>query len=139
MVIKGIRSFVTGVLIGSFTYLLVLVHSGTIPVWHDVVSVLIMSGLIGCLKMVFQVDIFNSMTALLIHFVGTIILVSITGYVFHGFGSLEHVTIMFLFTNVFFIYLITLIALRLWNHLEVKRINDQIRKQRKQTNSKIIK
>lgn len=120
--------FVTGIGFGAISYLCILtfLNPGVAPTVTGVVSVFILSGLIGLLSMIFKTDI-SLLSAILIHLIGTFIIFIIMALINHWMISFSLVGLFFL------IYVIIWLILIFEQKRVVQKLNEgiKIRKQRK--------
>ena len=79
---KFLDYFFTGMGFGSICYLCVLTFAnpGVPPTAKGVVSIFILSGLIGILSMIFKTDL-PLLSAIIIHFIGSFILFLIMSFI----------------------------------------------------------
>lgn len=123
---RGIRYFIRGMGYGSITYLAIiafLTPNMTVST-TSVITVFIISGLIGELSFVFQTELPYSI-ALVIHLIGTFILYSIMMLINHW--PLDWQTIIIFLI----VYIAIWIFIRLVEEQHINRINQQLRKRRK--------
>lgn len=123
---RGIRYFIRGMGYGSITYLAIiafLTHNMTVST-TSVITVFIISGLIGELSFVFQTELPYSI-ALVIHLIGTFILYSVMMLINHW--QLDWQTIIIFLI----VYIAIWIFIRLVEEQHINRINQQLRKRRK--------
>lgn len=125
---KNIKNFVTGMGFGAIIYLLVLgfaYNNVNISVSkHSVLSVLIISGLIGELTWIFKLDI-SFLLALFIHAIATISLYILMMAMNHWYINGTTIVIFFLS------YIIIWVIEEVIRIEKVNRINLQIKKRRK--------
>lgn len=123
---RGIRYFIRGMGYGSITYLAIiafLTHNMTVST-TSVITVFIISGLIGELSFVFQTELPYSI-ALVIHLIGTFILYSVMMLINHW--PLNWQTIVIFIIGYIAIWLF----IRLLEEQHINRINKQIRNRQK--------
>ena len=123
---RGIRYFIRGMGYGSITYLAIiafLTPNMTVST-TSVITVFIISGLIGELSFLFQTELPYSI-ALVIHLIGTFILYSAIMLINHW--QLDWQTIIIFLI----VYIAIWIFIRLVEEQHINRINKQIRKRRK--------
>lgn len=123
---RGIRYFIRGMGYGSITYLAIiafLTPNMTVST-TSVITVFIISGLIGELSFLFQTELPYSI-ALVIHLIGTFILYSIMMLINHW--PLDWQTIIIFLI----VYIVIWIFIRLVEEQHINRINQQLRKRRK--------
>ncbi|MFD1419245.1 DUF3021 domain-containing protein [Companilactobacillus keshanensis] len=86
--IKIIRYFSIGVLLGSFSFLLIVLFGGSMYVESKAVaSLFVFSGLIGLVSMIFEIGRFNFPIRLGLHILITVLIVGLMMY-FAGWWSL---------------------------------------------------
>lgn len=123
---RSIRYFVRGMSYGSITYLTIIAffwQSSSISK-ANIITVFVISGLIGELSFLFQTELSFS-SALLIHLAGTFIL--FIGMMLINHWSLNRQTILIFILAYIVIWLI----IRLVEEHQIHRINQQIRNRRK--------
>lgn len=127
MIKKIMRHISIGVLIGSFIFLLMLLTQMK-PVTvtpEDIIRVFVMSALIGVLSMIFSIERLNFFVAILIHYVGVILIVgfsnNITDMLGNPFVYLIEITV---------IYVVVWIVLRISTGLNVRSINNALKRKR---------
>ncbi|MDK1728464.1 DUF3021 domain-containing protein [Dellaglioa algida] len=127
MIKKIMRHISIGVLIGSFIFLLMLLTQMK-PVTvtpEDIIRVFVMSALIGVLSMIFSIERLNFFVAILIHYVGVILIVgfsnNITDMLGNPFVYLIEITV---------IYVVVWIILRISTGLNVRSINNALQRKR---------
>lgn len=127
MIKKIMRHISIGVLIGSFIFLLMLLTQMK-PVTvtpEDIIRVFVMSALIGVLSMIFSIERLNFFVAILIHYVGVILIVgfsnNITDMLGNPFVYLIEITV---------IYVVVWIILRISTGLNVRSINNALKRKR---------
>lgn len=81
---KYLDYFVTGMGFGAISYLCILtfIYPGTAPTSKGVISVFIISGLIGILSMIFRTDLPITI-AIIIHLIGTFIAFAVMALINH--------------------------------------------------------
>lgn len=123
---KILDYFVTGIVFGAITYLLILgmlsdsVGDVDVPL-KSVLIVFICSGLIGELSFLFQTDL-SYLLALGLHLVGTFILFSIMMILNHWIINWQTLMIFILS------YIVIWIIIRLTQERDIRKINQQIKK-----------
>lgn len=128
---KVIKYFAIGVLLGSFSFLAILLFSGGMMVQPQaVLSLFFFSGLIGLVSMIFEVERFNFPIKLLIHILMTLIIVGLMMY----FAGWWHVLVIghlisFLIT-VFIVYVVVWIMLYLADVTDTKKMNAVIQRRK---------
>ncbi|MBL3530744.1 DUF3021 domain-containing protein [Companilactobacillus zhachilii] len=128
---KVIKYFAIGVLLGSFSFLAILLFSGGMLVQPQaVLSLFFFSGLIGLVSMIFETERFNFPIKLLIHILMTLIIVGLMMYFGGWWHALvtEHI-ISFLIT-VFIIYIVVWVMLYLADVTNTKKMNAVIQKRK---------
>ncbi|WEV36500.1 DUF3021 family protein [Lactobacillus sp. ESL0677] len=116
---------IIGIGFGSFSYLVFLLFKWqtTLPTAQNIISIWLMSFLIGALTEIF--DFYGmSILTLLVHFCSTVILVlAMTAY--NGWlATLSHSPLAW--TSVIGLYLFIWLTLFTYQHLSVKRINQKL-------------
>lgn len=123
---RSIRYFVRGMGYGSITYLAVIAffwQSSSISK-TNIITVFVISGLIGELSFLFQTELSFS-SALLIHLAGTFIL-------FMGMMLINHWSLNWQTTLIFILaYIVIWLIIRLVEERQIYRINQQIKNRRK--------
>ena len=123
---RGIRYFIRGMGYGSITYLAIiafLTHNMTVST-TSVITVFIISGLIGELSFVFQTELTYSI-ALVIHLIGTFILYSVMMLINHWPLNWQTIVIFII------VYIAIWLFIRLLEEQHINRINKQIRNRQK--------
>lgn len=117
-----INYFFTGVGFGAATYLIILTFaSPSIPTGLGVISVLIISGLIGILSMIFAMDVPPAI-AFSVHIIGTFLLVLLMCWI-------NKWPINFCLVGVFvLVYIVIWLIIILSQRQTVKEINSSIKK-----------
>ncbi|WP_034543308.1 DUF3021 family protein [Companilactobacillus nodensis] len=122
------RYFLIGVLLGSFSFLLIgLFQGGITATVRGIISLFFFSGLIGIVSMIFETDWFNFPIRLLIHMVITIIIVGLMMFT-AGWQIINH-KLDFIFTVVI-MYAIVWLIMYLSDIVGTKKINEAIRKRK---------
>lgn len=127
MIKKIMRHISIGVLIGSFIFLLMLLTQMK-PVTvtpEDIIRVFVMSALIGVLSMIFSIERLNFFVAILIHYVGVILIVGLSNNITDMLGN----PFVYL-TEITVIYVIVWIILRISTGLNVRSINNALKRKR---------
>ncbi|CAM2840708.1 DUF3021 family protein [Dellaglioa algida] len=127
MIKKIMRHISIGVLIGSFIFLLMLLTQMK-PVTvtpEDIIRVFVMSALIGVLSMIFSIERLNFFVAILIHYVGVILIVGLSNNIIDMLGN----PFVYL-TEITVIYVIVWIILRISTGLNVRSINNALKRKR---------
>ena len=115
---RGIRYFIRGMGYGSITYLAIiafLTHNMTVST-TSVITVFIISGLIGELSFVFQTELPYSI-ALVIHLIGTFILYSVMMLINHWPLNWQTIVIFII------VYIAIWLFIRLLEEQHINRIN----------------
>lgn len=127
MIKKIMRHISIGVLIGSFIFLLMLLTQMK-PVTvtpEDIIRVFVMSALIGVLSMIFSIERLNFFVAILIHYVGVVLIVGLSNNIIDMLGNpfvyLIEITV---------IYVVVWIILRISTGLNVRSINNALKRKR---------
>lgn len=127
---KIIRHAVIGLLIGSLTFLFLILITGksvyVTPI--KVFNVLLLSLLIGILSMIFDSERFNFTLALGIHYIGVLLLVVLMN-VFNDWGGVVHTWNLILVTTM--IYIVIWLCLHWMSVINVRKINERILKNRR--------
>lgn len=129
--IKISKYFSVGVLLGSFSFLLVVLFDGSMVVESKAVaSLFFFSGLIGLVSMIFETEWFNFPIRLLIHILITGLIVLLMMYLA---GWLEHIVLahisVFLLTFIL-LYIVVWMMLYLADVTNAKKINNVIKKRK---------
>lgn len=127
MIKKIMRHISIGVLIGSFIFLLMLLTQMK-PVTvtpEDIIRVFVMSALIGVLSMIFSIERLNFFVAILIHYVGVILIVGLSNNITDMLGN----PFVYL-TEITVIYVVVWIILRISTGLNVRSINNALKRKR---------
>ncbi|MCZ2491171.1 DUF3021 domain-containing protein [Dellaglioa carnosa] len=127
MIKKIMRHISIGVLIGSFIFLLMLLTQMK-PVTvtpEDIIRVFVMSVLIGVLSMIFSIERLNFFVAILIHYVGVILIVGLSNNIIDMLGN----PFIYL-TEITVIYVVVWIILRISTGLNVRSINNALKRKR---------
>lgn len=132
MVKKIARNTITGIGFGSFAYVLVLLFKvqTTMPTTANIISILVMSAGIGWISLVFESDVLPWLAELGIHFVGTLLLVTIM-MGFNGWLLAPSFWIVFVVLYVAF-----WIIIRVQHAVQVQRINAAIVQRRQKLKGK---
>ncbi|WKF84046.1 DUF3021 domain-containing protein [Lacticaseibacillus pantheris] len=132
MVKKIARNTITGIGFGSFAYVLVLLFKvqTTMPTTANIISILVMSAGIGWISLVFESDALTWLAELGIHFVGTLLLVTIM-MGFNGWLLAPSFWIVFVVLYVAF-----WIIIRVQHAVQVQRINAAIVQRRQKLKGK---
>lgn len=119
------RMVITGIGMGSFMYLLALAagFQESMPSPKNIVSIWVMSGLIGILTLLFATDRLSFLTALLLHIVGVTLLV-LAMAIFNGWSS--WVASPAFWSELVGIYAAVWAVERVQQYLSVTRINQAL-------------
>lgn len=117
-----------GLLIGSFIFLLILLiqMKPVVVTPEDIIRVLVMSALIGLLSMIFSIERLNFFIALLIHYLGVVLIVGVSDNVTDLLGNPVSY-----FAEITGIYVITWVILHVLTALNVRSINNALKQKRK--------
>lgn len=119
---KFFNYFVTGVGFGEFSYLAILtfVNPGIAPTALGFASVLVVSGLVGILSLIFETDL-PFTVALLIHLVGTFILVLLMGVINKwALNLLTLVLFILVYASIWAVVILTQLS-------TIRKINEKIK------------
>lgn len=128
----NVNAFAFGVTIGSTLYLLVIAAGLqlTPPTAKNILSIMFMSGLIGLLSQIFDIDSLPYLTALVLHFLCTFMLVSMmmayNGWLFNEWQLPKFWFGYFL--EYLIIYGLAWGIIELMISTKVKRINQALKK-----------
>lgn len=130
MLRKLFRYLSIGLLIGSFTYLVILIFASPAFVTSsNIISVLLMSGGIGLISAIFEIE-WNMLLEIVIHFVITLGLVlAMCSYNNYWPGISQHILANFLFFLL--IYVLIWLGIYLSQLADMKRLNQQIKNRNK--------
>ncbi|MBD7894140.1 DUF3021 family protein [Limosilactobacillus sp. Sa3CUN2] len=120
---RWLRYFVTGVGYGAITYLVVttFLYVGMVPTKKEVISVFIVSGLIGLLTIIFESDL-AMLPSLVLHLFGTFLLFLLMVWI-------NHWTITWLTFIIFLVvYLIIWLICIIEQRKSINKINSQLKK-----------
>jgi len=130
-ILKIVKYFAVGILLGSFSFLLIILFGGEMMVdAKGVLSLFLFSGLIGIVSMIFEADWFNFPIRLLIHLLITIVIVGMMMY-FAGWWNqvvAGHVVSFLITTGV--VYIGVWIMLYLADVINTKKMNAVLQKRR---------
>ncbi|WP_338215153.1 DUF3021 family protein [Companilactobacillus muriivasis] len=130
-ILKVVKYFAIGVLLGSFSFLLIILLGGEMIVSpKGVLSLFFFSGLIGIVSMIFEAEWFNFPIRLLIHLLITIVIVGMMMY-FAGWWNqvvAKHV-VSFLIT-VGITYIGVWVMLYLADVINTKKMNSVLQKRK---------
>lgn len=128
---KVIKYFAVGVLLGSFSFLSILLFSGGMMVEpQGVLSLFFFSGLIGLVSMIFETERFNFQIKLLIHILMTLIIVGLMMFFAGWWHALVTEHILSFLITVFLIYIVVWVMLYLADVTNTKKMNAVIRKRK---------
>lgn len=121
-----------GIMVGTTVYLAALMfHAITIhPTTQNIASIFLMSGLIGLLSFLFQIDRLPFVLILGIHCLGTFFIVVVFNYLFH-WDFLSNYNLFPFLLDFIIIYLIIWIGLYIYWWLTAKKINMKLKERRK--------
>lgn len=131
MLKESLKSAIIGMLIGSFVFLLVVATFGqSVTITRtNILSNLVMSALIGLLSMIFDSDRLAFLPALVIHYLGVLLLVGGTAWLNGKWALLaQHVGPFIGMVTV--IYGCVWLGLQVMMVIDVRRINQGIRKRK---------
>lgn len=146
--IQVIRHFIYGLLYGSLLYVVFLLIDNTQKIQlagsatnnKDIIGFLIVSGLIGLLTIIFDLEKFSFLGALIIHFIGTAILILLLILYEYG-GSIKFMETPSFWITFWITFLVAYIfiwgVVRLNNISHVNKINLALNQRRKNKNSNI--
>lgn len=123
---KFFRYALLGVLIGSLTFLVVLLFTGPTTVTpKEIISVLLMSAGIGLVSSIFEIE-WNMLLEVVIHFILTFGLVALTsGY--NNWPSEFSINTLFSFGIFVLIYVAIWVGLYVVQLVDMKRLNQKIK------------
>lgn len=129
MIRKIFRYALIGLLIGSLTYLAILVTAGSSVVTSkNIISIWIMSIGIGLISMIFEIE-WNMLLEILIHLVVTFILVTMMT-MYNGWWSLLQTHIFANLLGFLIIYIAIWSGLYIVQLIDMKRLNAQIKRRK---------
>lgn len=123
---KILKNMIAGVRTGSAVYLLAVVLHIQKNTLSSIYSVLVVSALIGLLSQIFEIERLSFLSCLILHFIGTSILV----LSFNGWSYLE-VTSIYFWVNFVLIYLFIWACVYLDIYLKTQKINLVLKKRNK--------
>lgn len=123
---KILKNMIAGVRTGSAVYLLAVVLHIQKNTLSSIYSVLVVSALIGLLSQIFEIERLSFLSCLILHFIGTSILV----LSFNGWTYLA-VTSIYFWVNFVLIYLFIWACVYLDNYLKTQKINLVLKKRNK--------
>lgn len=119
-----INCFTNGVGYGATTFLLFVAFDGFQSVTtFNVLSVLIISGLIGVLTLVFDLDNWSYLVELLLHFLGTFSLILVMMWLNHWLNLQNWLNFCISFIGI---YLIIFFIVKMKIASDVKRVNQKL-------------
>ncbi|CAJ1201934.1 DUF3021 domain-containing protein [Companilactobacillus nantensis] len=128
---KVIKYFAVGVLLGSFSFLSVVLFSGRMLVEPKaVLALFFFSGLIGLVSMIFETDRFIFPIKLLLHIIMTLIIVGVMMYSAGWWTSIVNGHILSFMVTVVATYIAVWVMLYLADVTNTKKINAAIRKRK---------
>lgn len=124
-----INCFLNGIGYGATTFLLFIAFNNIPNVTaFNVLSVLIISGLIGVLTLVFDLDRWAYFVELLIHFFGTFSLILLMMWLNHWLVAQN---LLGFIISFLLIYLIILLTVELKISFDIKRVNNKLAERHK--------
>lgn len=123
---KILKNMIAGVRTGSAVYLLAVVLHIQKNTLSSIYSVLVVSALIGLLSQIFEIERLSFLSCLILHFIGTSILV----LSFNGWSYLA-VTSIYFWVNFVLIYLFIWACVYLDIYLKTQKINLVLKKRNK--------
>ncbi|AVK63947.1 hypothetical protein C5Z26_07420 [Lactobacillus sp. CBA3606] len=131
MLKESLKSAGIGILIGSFTFLVVIMSlSPTINITRaNILSNWVMSALIGLLSMIFDSEKMPFALALVSHYGGVLLLVGLTG-VYNGLWPIFIAHPVRYLLSVTLIYGLVWLGLQISNRIDVRRMNERLAKRR---------
>lgn len=128
---KVIKYFAIGVLLGSFSFLAILLFSGDMLVQPQaVLSLFFFSGLIGLVSMIFEKEWLNFPLRLLIHFCFTVLIVGAMAYFGGWMRHVETGQIPSFIITVGIVYVIVWVMLYFADVINTKKMNAVLRKRK---------
>lgn len=128
---KVIKYFAVGVLLGSFSFLsIVLFGGGMLVEPKAVLALFFFSGLIGLVSMIFETDRFIFPIKLLLHIIMTLIIVGVMMYSAGWWTSIVNGHILSFMVTVVATYIAVWVMLYLADVTNTKKINAAIRKRK---------
>lgn len=131
MLKESLKSAGIGLLIGSFTFLVVIMSlNSTVTITRaNILSNWVMSALIGIISMIFDSEKIPFAWALFSHYCGVLLLVGLTG-IYNGLWPIfiDHPVRHVLFVTL--IYALVWLGLQISNWIDVRRMNEKLAKRR---------
>ena len=130
-ILKVVKYFAIGVLLGSFSFLLIILLGGEMMVSpKGVLSLFFFSGLIGIVSMIFEADWFNFPIRLLIHLLITIVIVGMMMYFAGWWNQVVAGHVVSFLTSVGITYVGVWVMLYLADVINTKKMNAVLRKRK---------
>jgi len=129
--LKVVKYFAIGVLLGSFSFLLIILLGGEMMVSpKGVLSLFFFSGLIGIVSMIFEAEWFNFPIRLLIHLLITIVIVGMMMYFAGWWNQVVAGHVVSFLTSVGITYVGVWVMLYLADVINTKKMNAVLRKRK---------
>lgn len=130
-ILKVVKYFAIGVLLGSFSFLLIILLGGEMMVSpKGVLSLFFFSGLIGIVSMIFEAEWFNFPIRLLIHLLITIVIVGMMMYFAGWWNQVVAGHVVSFLTSVGITYVGVWVMLYLADVINTKKMNAVLRKRK---------
>jgi len=130
-ILKVVKYFAVGVLLGSFSFLLIILLGGEMMVSpKGVLSLFFFSGLIGIVSMIFEAEWFNFPIRLLIHLLITIVIVGMMMYFAGWWNQVVAGHVVSFLTSVGITYVGVWVMLYLADVINTKKMNAVLRKRK---------
>lgn len=130
-ILKVVKYFAIGVLLGSFSFLLIIILGGGMMVSpKGVLSLFFFSGLIGIVSMIFEAEWFNFPIRLLIHLLITIVIVGMMMYFAGWWNQVVAGHVVSFLTSVGITYVGVWVMLYLADVINTKKMNAVLRKRK---------
>ncbi|ALB27937.1 DUF3021 domain-containing protein [Companilactobacillus heilongjiangensis] len=130
-ILKVVKYFAIGVLLGSFSFLLIILLGGEMMVSpKGVLSLFFFSGLIGIVSMIFEAEWFNFPIRLLIHLLITIVIVGMMMYFAGWWNQVVAGHVVSFLTSVGITYIGVWVMLYLADVINTKKMNAVLRKRK---------
>ena len=130
-ILKVVKYFAIGVLLGSFSFLLIILLGGEMMVSpKGVLSLFFFSGLIGIVSMIFEAEWFNFPIRLLIHLLITIVIVGMMMYFAGWWHQVVAGHVVSFLTSVGITYVGVWVMLYLADVINTKKMNAVLRKRK---------
>ena len=130
-ILKIVKYFAVGVLLGSFSFLLIILLGGEMMVSpKGVLSLFFFSGLIGIVSMIFEAEWFNFPIRLLIHLLITIVIVGMMMYFAGWWNQVVAGHVVSFLTSVGITYVGVWVMLYLADVINTKKMNAVLRKRK---------